>query len=1188
MQVAIGAATPEAAATLAEVVVREMSERRPSREHTDRAVRIVTSPSPKSPQTSAASGPSFVDPFPNSSDVRDSDSGRHSSASGAGDEQLSSSQRRGRSRFRAPAMGAFGRRMRALTLHFPKRPRLLSRRGKSEGALGELPKGPHNREARAHLAEHRAEAAEARAEALRRQLSHARGGLIENQDDAASRRVRELQGRVRELEAALLACRCEADERERALSHAHEAQRLAKAGKLLGISAAPSRTSIAGGNSGHSSAGAYVRRKFLRSLDEIVGPADPSRWVDEFRDLLLMQDATVSHSKVTAEHQMHLDKSSDELLHYYRYEYGHGYYERQIQGMLHNGWSEADAVPVRLLPAFGAAAMSNALTHFDATLAASCHMVAKGIALRAEAVEQVAPPLYISMVGMPAIGAYGLMDRDPSAAQLGARKRSGGRATAVSFAAPLILGDDPSLISEAGYSVYDGSHDAYRLTKGDMVCLTSAPNQPTSMHTAVLTNSQSQVPRWALPPNTLLTVAEIRQPPFEATFMRWHTFVDGGGTRMIVDRKELVPIGQKTCPTMYKLLADGRFELVTRGHPRQGEIYDDIGWHALNGITSAPEAAPTPPTSPKHGMGGGVPSGPETFSITVKSRRLIICRVTYSLPSSDGLQLQAFNRGNSTDSEGGSTPGDRQLVTREKLGRAASVVESARVTREAEERMADLNRASSREGSITAAPMAMNKWSVTTATLSFLYREAYTRGIEELALGLDHAMEDEWLKEGELSWVHWTGHQTSTREEYEYVMGVAKKDYNYVGRDVNNDGVSLDDFVEMLNSWLRMRHVVNDEQRNSDGNETANQALATGMPRNLTRGREQAREVPGSVTLASSTPQRRPSDPRNRRVSTITAGGARKISTLLKDGEDNKFLTREEVIAVRLYTGPGYAPINGWLREVANLPEEPTGGQARWGAWSEERAEMSAGEARRHAALDPRSSMGATVGHLVSAVRKIAAANTPEENERKLYRGLEGALPGRLWLPDDLGIVCVTDTAFMSTSLEEATSIFYLTKPHAGRTRGVGLLWELQAGSEDDTAFHCGADVSLLSQFGVEKEVLFPPLTMLRCIQRDKADMLKTDDPANNAHTRSALNRAHFLTNVPGEKARREKLTCMWRAVADLLLHARMVTERTKAMHCVTNERTENGHPYVRIAVQPNFTGIDVGDGADLELSSVD
>ena len=82
------------------------------------------------------------------------------------------------------------------------------------------------------------------------------------------------------------------------------------------------------------------------------------------------------------------------------------------------------------------------------------------------------------------------------------------------------------------------------------------------------------------------------------------------------------------------------------------------------------------------------------------------------------------------------------------------------------------------------------------------------------------------------------------------------------------------------------------------------------------------------------------------------------------------------MIAVRLYTGPGYAPINGWLREVANLPKEPPHENAAWGAWNEARGKMAddGEDARRAAATDAATSFGATVGHLVSAVRAIAAA----------------------------------------------------------------------------------------------------------------------------------------------------------------------------------------------------------------------
>ena len=176
-------------------------------------------------------------------------------------------------------------------------------------------------------------------------------------------------------------------------------------------------------------------------------------------------------------------------------------------------------------------------------------------------------------------------------------------------------------------------------------------------------------------------------------------------------------------------------------------------------------------------------------------------------------------------------------------------------------------------------------------------------------------------------------------------------------------------------------------------------------------------------------------------------------------------LVLDEVRAVRLYTGPAYQPINMWLRRVGKL-ESP--------------------ESRRAAALDPKASYGATVGWLVSAIRKLAAANTAEENGRTLYRGLKGRLATSFWLGDKSGLVCATDAAFMSTSTSEKTPLEYMdTAPRPN------LLWEIEGAAEDEVGYHCGADVAMLSQFEGEREVLFPPLTMLRVKQRHGA----LDDP---------------------------------------------------------------------------------------------
>lgn len=124
-------------------------------------------------------------------------------------------------------------------------------------------------------------------------------------------------------------------------------------------------------------------------------------------------------------------------------------------------------------------------------------------------------------------------------------------------------------------------------------------------------------------------------------------------------------------------------------------------------------------------------------------------------------------------------------------------------------------------------------------------------------------------------------------------------------------------------------------------------------------------------------------------------------------------------------------------------------------------------------ARDPSQTFTATVGLLVSAIRKLAAVATPEEVCRPLYRGVRGELPRGFWVHDDLGMVCATDTAFMSTSRSRDTPMSYMGD------YGANVLWELKPAEESDAAYHTGADISMLSQFGAEQEVLFPPCCML-------------------------------------------------------------------------------------------------------------
>ena len=47
---------------------------------------------------------------------------------------------------------------------------------------------------------------------------------------------------------------------------------------------------------------------------------------------------------------------------------------------------------------------------------------------------------------------------------------------------------------------------------------------------------------------------------------------------------------------------------------------------------------------------------------------------------------------------------------------------------------------------------------------------------------------------------------------------------------------------------------------------------------------------------------------------------------------------------------------------------------------------------------------------------------------------------------------------------------------------GENVLWRLHTRVDSDTAFHHGADISALSQFVGEDEILFPPMTMLQVL----------------------------------------------------------------------------------------------------------
>jgi hypothetical protein len=140
-------------------------------------------------------------------------------------------------------------------------------------------------------------------------------------------------------------------------------------------------------------------------------------------------------------------------------------------------------------------------------------------------------------------------------------------------------------------------------------------------------------------------------------------------------------------------------------------------------------------------------------------------------------------------------------------------------------------------------------------------------------------------------------------------------------------------------------------------------------------------------------------------------------------------------------------PLNTFLREVAKVGV----------GWRKKLSRMH------------QLTYASTVGHLTNGLRKLVRVN--DKVSETVYRAVRGELPEAFWLKDHFGMVTATDLAFMSTALEIQPSFFSTTE--------MNILWEIQCSEETSEGFHCGADVSLLSQFPEEKEMLFPPMTML-------------------------------------------------------------------------------------------------------------
>lgn len=248
------------------------------------------------------------------------------------------------------------------------------------------------------------------------------------------------------------------------------------------------------------------------------------------------------------------------------------------------GWSDADAAAIWFGLVYAASGIGIAVRERLTECSAICRGVYTLIALAGIEMSELARELYLPWHGLLELGLpQGLFDLEPTAVALGRPSGDGG-VDAVRLCTPILLLDDPSRLSDRGALLHSFNSSTYHLAQRDVVCIRSPPNAPPLRLTAALINATGQTPTYALPPTTEVSLEAVRKPPRIANFRRWHWYEEADGRPRFTDRRDTVfdARANQYRPSIYLQVDAGRgrtrYHIITRGHPRKGELVDAIDY----------------------------------------------------------------------------------------------------------------------------------------------------------------------------------------------------------------------------------------------------------------------------------------------------------------------------------------------------------------------------------------------------------------------------------------------------------------------------------------------------------------------------------------------------------------------------------------------------------------------------------
>ena len=171
--------------------------------------------------------------------------------------------------------------------------------------------------------------------------------------------------------------------------------------------------------------------------------------------------------------------------------------------------------------------------------------------------------------------------------------------------------------------------------------------------------------------------------------------------------------------------------------------------------------------------------------------------------------------------------------------------------------------------------------------------------------------------------------------------------------------------------------------------------------------------------------------------------------------EEHSEMIVEELVAGRLYTGPMYMKYNAVLRAKSKDPYLHS-------QWKQ---------------LCKGNNYATSIHACNSCVLKLSKLT----KAGKVWRGIKDAkLPKEFWVPNAMGVRGGIEYGFSSTTTDREQALHYATAGGAGKDGDAMTIFEMQMGMVDR-----GADLSWLSQYPHEKEVLFPPLTGLEALETE-------------------------------------------------------------------------------------------------------